>query len=68
MFSRFSLLFLGLFSFFVLFSQNEWTYRPPRPERKMRFRVMSWNVENLYDTLRADDADDSEFLPSSDRR
>lgn len=38
------------------------------PNSKARFRVMSWNVENLFDTLPAPDADDREFLPTADRK
>lgn len=29
-----------------------------------RFRLQSWNVENLYDTLKTADRDDGDFLPS----
>lgn len=33
-----------------------------------RFRIMEYNVENLYDTCRAAGHDDREFLPTSERR
>ncbi|HPN37904.1 MAG TPA: hypothetical protein PL041_05830 [Melioribacteraceae bacterium] len=32
------------------------------------FYVASWNVENLFDTLDCPDKDDSEFLPSSEKK
>lgn len=40
----------------------------PRAQRFVRFRIMEWNVENLYDTLHDDGFDDHEFLPKSERR
>lgn len=67
MYLRIILLFCCWLSFCSLTAQSGWTYRKRLPERKMRFRVMSWNVENLYDTLPAPDADDSEFLPTAER-
>lgn len=38
------------------------------PPKKARFRVMTWNVENLYDTIPALDTDDREFLPTAPRK
>lgn len=38
------------------------------PAQKARFRVMSWNVENLYDTIPDAVADDREFLPNAPRK
>lgn len=38
------------------------------PAKKTRLRVMSWNVENLYDTIPDSVADDREFLPSVPRK
>lgn len=32
-----------------------------------RFRVMEYNVENMFDTLRNDGRDDAEFLPQAER-
>lgn len=36
--------------------------------RARRFRVMEYNVENLFDTCRQTEHDDREFLPESERR
>lgn len=32
-------------------------------QESRRFRLQSWNVENLYDTLKTADRDDGDFLP-----
>ena len=33
-----------------------------------RFRVATWNVENLFDTIHDDGKDDYEFMPTAERR
>ena len=35
--------------------------------RAERFRVMEWNVENLFDTCHDAGSDDREFLPGAER-
>lgn len=49
-------------------AQEAWWEQAKRPEHKRRFRVMWWNVENLYDTLPDPHSDDREFLPESPRQ
>ncbi|MDO5074394.1 MAG: endonuclease [Bacteroidales bacterium] len=53
-----SFCFLGLF---LLLSS--WTEK----QEARRYRVMWWNVENLFDTLHDEGHDDTEFLPTAAR-
>ena len=74
--SLYSFLWANAFS---MSAQNPSTYSSARttdqqwqPHRNYahswkRLRVLTWNVENLFDTLHDDGFHDEEFLPSSQR-
>ena len=48
-----------LFALFCLFALTT----TAGAQELRRFRLQSWNVENLYDTLKTADRDDGDFLP-----
>lgn len=52
---------------FLFFGFLQWPGEPVRAQEPERYRVMFYNVENLFDTLDAPSVDDAEFLPDSDR-
>lgn len=48
-------------------TQNVTGHFHSRLERSVRFRVLTWNVENLFDTLHDEGYNDFEFLPMAER-
>ncbi len=53
---------LWLGAFLIFFTLNAVA------EKRQRFRVMEYNVENLFDTLHAEGKADEEFTPTGDHR
>lgn len=52
-------------------SHTPFAHQQPRSAtlpNKKRWRVLSWNVENLYDTLHDEGFDDYDFLPTAQRQ
>lgn len=47
---------------------NDWQPQHSYAKRALRLRVLSWNVENLFDTLHDEGFHDEQFLPSAERR
>lgn len=46
---------------------EQWNPHRNYARQMKRFRVLTWNVENLFDTLHDEGFHDEEFLPSSPR-
>lgn len=47
---------------------DQWQPHRKYEKGKLRFRALTWNVENLFDTLHDEGFHDEEFLPSSPRQ